>query len=212
LSDFIREVEEDLRRDRLEKLWRQYGTYALALAVAIVVAVGATVGWRQYSESQRAERARQYEAALQLVAAGDAGASGALEELAGGADGYAVLARLHAAALKAKAGDVEGAVAAYEQLAADSSVDERLRQLAVILLALRTADTAPPESLTERLQPLTEASSPWRFSAREITAVLAQRAGDTARAEEILTGLADDLDAPPALRQRAAEMLAALKG
>ncbi len=212
MSDFIREVEEDLRRDRFEKLWRRYGTHALGLAVAIVVAVGAGVGWQQYSENQRAERARQYDAALQLIAAGDAGAPNALRELAGGADGYAALARLHAAALKAGAGDVQGAVAAYEELAADRSVDEHLRQLAVILLALHSADSAPPEQLTQRLRPLTEASNPWRFSALEITALAALRAGDTAKAQAILGGLADDLNAPPALRQRAVEMLAALKG
>jgi hypothetical protein len=62
------------------------------------------------------------------------------------------------------------------------------------------------------LQPLTEADSPWRYSALERTAVLARRAGDTAKAEQILTSLADDLNAPRELRRRAAEMLAAVKG
>ena len=66
--------------------------------------------------------------------------------------------------------------------------------------------------MTKRLQPLTEPGNPWRYSALEITAVLAHRSGDKAKAQEILTGLADDLDAPQALRQRATEMLAALKG
>lgn len=212
MSDFIREIEEDLRRENLEKLWRKYGIYALGLAVAIVLAIAAYTGWQRYSESYRAERARQYESVLQLIAAGDAKASEELAVLAADDDGYGALARLQAAALKAKAGDVAGAVALYEQLAADGAVDEQLRQLALILLALHTVDTAAPDELTKRLQPLTEPGNPWRYSALEITAVLAHRNGDAAKAQEILTGLADDLEAPQALRQRATEMLAALKG
>jgi hypothetical protein len=212
VSDIIREIDEDLRRDNLEKLWRKYGIYALGLAVIVVLGIAAYTGWQRYSENRQAERARQYESALQLIAAGDAKAGDQLQALAGGSDGYAALARLQAAALKARAGDVAGAVDIYEQLAADSGVDAHLRDLAVILLALHTADTAAPEALAKRLEPLTAAGNPWRYTALEITAVLARRNGDMARAEQILTGLADDLDAPQGLRQRATEMLAALKG
>lgn len=212
MSDFIREVDEDLRRESLEKLWRKYGSYALGLAVVIVLAVAANVGWQRYAASQRADRARQYETALQLTAAADPKAPDALQALANGGDGYAALAQLQAAALKAKAGDLQSAVAIYEKLATDRAVDAPFRDLAVILLALHTADTAPPDQLTRRLQPLTDSSNPWRYSALELTAVLAQRAGDTAKAKQILTGLADDLNAPQALRRRATEMLAALKG
>jgi hypothetical protein len=212
VSDILREIDEDLRRENLEKLWRKYGIYALGLAVAIVLAIAAYTIWQNYSENYRAERARHYESVLQLIATNDAKAADELQALADGSDGYAALARLQSAALKTKAGDVPGAVALYEQMAGDGSVDDRLRQLAVILLALHTADTAPPDELAQRLQPLTAAGNPWRYSALEITAILARRNGDTAKAQEILTSLADDLEAPPNLRQRATEMLAALKG
>jgi hypothetical protein len=211
VSDFIREIDEDLRRENLEKLARKYGGYALAAAILVVLTIAAYTGWQRYTESYRAERARQYESVLQLVASGDAKAPDELAALAADDDGYGALARFQSAALKAKAGDSAGAAAVYEQLAADGAVDQHLRDLAVILLALQTADTAAPDALTRRLEPLTEPGNPWRYSALEITAVLARRNGDTAKAQEILTGLADDLDAP-ALRQRATEMLAALKG
>jgi hypothetical protein len=77
---------------------------------------------------------------------------------------------------------------------------------------LQTADTADPAQLTQQLRPLTDAKNPWHYSALEITAILAKRAGDTEKAKQILSGLADDLDAPQALRIRATETLAALKG
>jgi hypothetical protein len=212
VSDIIREVDEELRRENYEKLWRKYGSYALGLAALIVLGVAAYYQWQHYTANQHAERARQYEAALQLVATADPGAPAALQALASGSDGYAALAQLQEAALKAKAGDVDGAVAIYEKMTADSAIDQSLRNLALILLALHTADTAPPDQLMQRLQPLTAATSSWRYSALELTAVLARRAGDKAKAEQILTGLVDDLNAPRALRQRATEMLHALKG
>ncbi len=212
MSDIIREVDEELRRENVEKLWRKYGSYVLGLAILAVLVIATVWLWRDHMKGQREERARQYDAALQLVAAADPGAPAALQALANDDDGYAALAQLQAAALKAKAGDVNGAVAIYEKLTADAAVDEAFRNLALLLLALHTADKAPPDQLTQRLQPLTAASNPWRYSALELTAVLARRAGDRARAEQILTGLADDLNAPQALRQRATEMLHALKG
>jgi len=226
VSDFIREVDEDLRRENLEKLWRKYGGYALAAAIVVVLGTAAWVGWQRYKASHRAERAQQFEAAMELVAKPEVAAAGpaatpapavvaasqALEAVAKDGDGYSVLARLHDAALKARTGDAAGAIAIYEKLAADTAVDQPFRDLAVILLALQTADTAPPAELMQRLQPLTADSNRWHYSALEITAILAKRAGDTEKAKQILSGLADDLNAPQALRTRAAEMLAALKG
>jgi len=228
VSDFIREVDEDLRRENLEKLWRKYGGYAVIAAVVVVLGTAGYVGWQRYAANHRAERARQFEAAMELVAKPDVvaatktpgaalppavvEASQALEAVAKDSDGYGVLAQLHDAALKAKTGDSAGSLAIYNKLAGDAGVDQPFRDLAVILLALQTVDTAAPDELTRRLQPLTAESNPWHYSALEISAILAKRAGDTEKAKQILSGLTDDLNAPAGLRQRAAEMLAALKG
>ena len=230
MSDFIREVDEDLRRENLEKLWRRYGSYAVAAAVVIILGVAGYVGWQRYAAGQRAERAQQFQAALALATRPDVvaatqtlqaiatpppaviEASQALQALAKDDDGYGILAQLHDAALKARTGDPAGAIAIYQKLAADSAVDKPFRDLAVILLALQTVDSATPAELLQRLQPLTAVDNPWHYSALELSAMLARRAGDTEKAKQILTGLAADLDAPQALRARAAETLAALKG
>ena len=48
MADIFREVEEELRRDRAEELWKKYGRYVIALAALVILAVGGVQGWRAY--------------------------------------------------------------------------------------------------------------------------------------------------------------------
>ncbi len=212
MDEFIQEVEEDLKRDRQLELWRKYGKYAVGLALLAVITASAVVGWGNYQQTQRYEQGLKYAAALDLAAADKTGAAmtafAALAAEAGA--GYAELARLQEAALLAKAGDGAGAAAVYEHLIADSGANRIFRDLALILLALTTADNADPQALTGRLAPLTVEDNPWRHSALEVTALLHLRGRDEARAREIFTTLADDTTAPRNMRARASEMLASL--
>ena len=210
MTDIFREIDEDMRRDRLEAVWRRYGSYIIAAAVAVVVATGAYVGWQRYAESARTERAAVFVGAMDLLARQDAGAEAALTSIASEGGGYAALARLQQAAQMAKAGDVAGAIEIYEAMAGDGSLEAPFRDLALILIGLRSVDTAEPAALTARLAPLAEDGQPWRHSARELLALLAQRAGDTAKARELLNRLVDDQEAPQGARRRATELLQGL--
>lgn len=211
MADIFKEVDEDLRRERYLKLWRKYGKYVIAGAVAIVVATAASVAWQEYRKSQMLEQSTRFAQALDLAQEGrTAEAAAAFANLAADASAdFTALARLQEAALKAKSGDVAGAVQIYGRLANDNGVDRAFRDLAVILGALHTVDSADPAALVERLAPLTAENSPWRHSALELTALAVERLGDRTRAGEIFARLAGDPDAPLALRMRAAEMLAA---
>jgi hypothetical protein len=214
MSDIFREIDEELRRDNLGKLWARYGAYVIGLAVVIVVATAAVVGWREYQAGvQRAESVR-YAAALDLVSKNQlsqaADSFSLLAREAGG--GQAVLARFQEAALRAKAGDEAAAIGAYKALAQDGSVDVVYRDLATLLAALHELGSADPKSVIAEVAPLSTEGNPWRPSALEITALANLRAGDRAKARDIYKGLADDLTAPQGLRARAAEMIAALAG
>lgn len=214
LSDIFQEIDEDLRRDRFAQLWKRYGNYIMAAAALIVLGTAGMVGWRDYKARQNAAQADAFLKAMEQAQAGNADAAKAgFGQLAkdGGA-GYAMLARLQQAALLVKAGDTAGATKLYDEIAADGRVEQGLRDLAVILAAQHALDSADPAELTRRLQPLTQEKNPWRHSAMEMQALLAKRAGDTAKAKEIYTKLADDLSAPQGLRARATEMLAILGG
>jgi hypothetical protein len=76
--------------------------------------------------------------------------------------------------------------------------------MAEMRMAVTSADAA---RLAEQLSPLTAPDRPWQYSARELSALLALRSGETERARELLTGLSVDVQAPEGIRTRAEEML-----
>lgn len=219
MTDIFREIDEELRYDKLQRLWQRHRILLIALLAGVLLGTVGYVVWRDYSEKQALERAGAFAAALsaaiqtdQAAAQPDAATLSALGDLAEGSDGYATLARLQMAAVEIRGGNVDGALEIYESIAGDSGVERIFRDLAVILLAMNSLDSAEPDALAARLAPLAGEENPWRHSARELSALLALRTGETERARELLTGLSGDATAPAGIRQRADELLAGIAG
>jgi len=212
VADIFQEVDEEVRRENMQRLWRRYGGYATAVGIVILLAAGGFIGWQKYSEHREAQRAQAFSDAIGMIADPDpAKAKAAFLDLAQGGDGIAALARFRTAAVQIEAKDEAGAVATYDGIAGDSSLPAPFREAAALLAAMHLVDTADQAEIKRRLESRTAAPNPWRFTALELLAISAQRAGDVEQARKIYTQLADDLETPSGLRGRAAEMLTALK-
>ena len=213
-EEFIREVDEELRRDRIAMLWRRYGSAVLAVAVLIVVGTATKVGWDQWRHRQGAAEAMRFVAAERALAAGQgADAAQQFATLAADGDtGFAALSRLKEAEAKLGQKDEAGALAALDQLAAASGDDAVLRDLATLLAAERRLDTAEPAELTKTLEPLATGDSPWRHQARELLALAAIRANDLDKARSLLGDLSREVGVAPSQQRRAAELLQAIGG
>lgn len=211
MADIFREVDEDLRRDNLNQLWKKYGNFVVGAAVAVVLVVSAVVGWREWQRAENLEQSDRLLRAGEIAEADDpASAIAAYEDIAEDADGgHELLARLQAAALAAEVDDRERVAATYDAVAG-SDVDPVYRDLATLLSVMHASEGGDPEALIERLGPLRAEDNPWRFSARELTAVLEHRRGNVEQAVELIRGLEAAPEAPPDLRNRAREMLAAM--
>jgi hypothetical protein len=211
VSDIFREIDEELRRENLLKLWSRYGKYVIFGVVLVLLIAGGIAGWRSHEASERRAQSSRYSAALALVREGKtADASRLFAALAQEGGGYGLLASFEEAELLARNGDRKGTVAAYDRLAASSGIDREFRDLAVLLSVTHGLPDDDPKVAIERLQRLTENGNPWRASALELTAAAKLKAGDRNGALDIYKSLADDLSAPQRLRARAAEMAAAL--
>ena len=214
MAEIFREVDEDVRKERYLKLWKKYGAYAVAVAIVIAVAIAGGVGWDKYRQSGREADGLRFGEALQLARAGhDADAAAAFAELSAGASGgYGALSRFQEAAALARAGDSVAAVAIYDGIAADGGAEAALRDLASLLAVMQLVDSAGPDELDLRLEPLLGEDGVWRYSAREFAGLVAQNRGNLAGARETYAALAADPGAPTGVRARAAEMFAALGG
>jgi hypothetical protein len=211
VSDIFREIDEELRRDNLLKLWSRYGRYLIALAVLVVVAAGGIVAWRDHQLSERRTQSARYASALSLAREGkDAEAAKVFAAIAKEGGGYATLALFAEAEYLAKAGDLKGAVSAYDRIASTSGVDPSFRELATLLSVMHGVPGGDPRSVVDRLAPLTASGNPWRPTALELTAAAKLASGDRNGALGVYKTLADDLTAPQGVRARASEMAAAL--
>jgi hypothetical protein len=211
-DNLFKEIDEDLRKENYNKLWNKYGSIAIAIAVLFVAGVGGQQAWNAYSLNQRSTSSAQLSVALRAVAEGRTGeADAVLAKLAeDGSDGYTLLARFNQAALLAKSSNAGAAADAYLVISADADIDPLFRGLATVLSVLHDMDSGDSGQMTERLAPLLETTSPWRHSAKELTALLARKSGDIKRAKDLFRELTDDGSAPQGIRARAAEMSAIL--
>lgn len=214
MGDIFREIDEELRHDRYEKLWRIYGKYVIGLALAVVLSVGGYKGWVHYQTTQREAFSVRYEAAAGLLRDGRNQEAAALFAELGndGNSGYSALSRFQQAALRADGGDAAGAVELYEAIAADSGVSDMLRDGAAVFGVMHSIDAADADAaaLRRTLEPLMDANGAWRQMARELVGVLALRSGDNQDARKQFQMIADDLAAPQAMRARAIEILAVI--
>jgi hypothetical protein len=211
LSDIFREIDEELRRDNLLKLWSRYGRYVVVAVVGVLLIAAGVVAWRNHQLAERRAEATRYAGALNLVQDGKSAEAekvfGAISKEGGG---YALLASFEEAGLLAKSGNGKGAIAIYERIAATPGIEPEFHGLAVLLSVMQGMPEADPQRTIARLAPLTADGNPWRPSALELTALARLKAGDKKAALDLYKGLADDLTAPRSLRARAAEMAAAL--
>jgi hypothetical protein len=203
VSDIFHEVDEEVRREKLQQLWERHSNLIVALALLVVLAVAGWRGYEWWETTKAAESGTQFEAAIKLAEDGkQAEAQAAFAKVAqDGSSGYRILARFREAAELAKT-DPAGAAKLYASLAADSSLDRALRDLAAVREGLILVDTAPLAELTAKLEPLTTADRPFRHTARELLALSAWRNGDTAAAKRWLDLIATDAETPAGTRAR----------
>jgi hypothetical protein len=213
VADIFQEVDEEVRREQLKKLWERYGNLLIALCVLIVAGVG---GWRGYEYWQSKKAGQTGIAFEQAVTLAEAGkhqeAAAAFANIAAtGTAGYRLLARLRQAGELVPT-DRKAAVAAYDAIAADKSVGSVIADLAAIRAGLLLVDTATYADMRERLEPLTGPDRTFRFTARELLALSAFKSGDAQSARKWTDMLIADPQTPAGTRSRAqilSELIAA---
>ena len=211
MSELFDEVDEEVRREQLKKLWDKYSLYIIAVAILIVAGVG---GWRgyQYLEARKAAEAGDaFNKADDLSEQNKHGeAETAFSDLvAKGPYGYRLLSRFRLAAEVEKR-DPKAAVQMFDELAADRSIGAEQQELARVRAGGILVDTASYADMKQRLEADTAPNATFRHVARELLALSAVRANDSSAARQWLDMISGAADTPPSLRSRAEALQALL--
>ena len=210
MTDIFQEVDEEVRREQLKKLWERYGGYFIAACIVVVIGIGAWRGYEWWQAKQAAQSGAAFEQAVRLAESGKhQEAAAAFAKLAAdGTPGYRILARLREAAELAPT-DRQAAVAAYDAIAADNRAGPVVQDLAAVRAGFLLVDTAPYSEILRKLEPAAGADRAFRHSARELLALSAWKSGDMLAARRWTETIMSDPQTPPGPRSRA-EMLSEL--
>lgn len=204
VSDFLREVDEDYRREQMTLLWKRYGWWVIGAVIAIIAMVAAGVLWRDHAAAERGRQAEAYQAAIALADAGETEAAlASLQAVVADGGGTATLAMLTRARLLAANDRRDEAVSAYQVLAAHDAAPPELRSLGSLRAAMLRLDSAPTEELQAELSALAVPGQPWAASASELLALALLRDGKPEAARNYLDLLFADPQTPAEIRTRA---------
>ena len=210
---FVREVDDELRQDKLKSIWRRFGTLLIAGVVAIVLGVAAWTGYTQWSQGKADASGDRFLAALDAARGGNA--DEALKGLtaleADGTGAYPLLARFRSATLTA-AKDPKAAIAAFDAVAADGSVAEPLRDIATLRAAYLLVDHGTYAEVAQRAEALSADGNPMRYSALEALGLSAYKAGNNVNAQKLFEAITADTAAPAGVANRAQIMLSLISG
>ncbi|MDR6788600.1 hypothetical protein J2Y58_001960 [Sphingomonas sp. BE138] len=209
---FLREVDDELRRDQALHVWRRYGKALIAALVIALAAFAAFLFWQHRQEQAAGREGEQLQSAYDALAANDAASAAApLATLAQSKrDGYRVMAIFTQADVLLQKNDLKGAAARFASVAQDASAAQPFRDLALIRQTSAEFDTLKPEVIVERMRPLAVVGNPWLGSAGELMAAAYLQQGRRDLASQVFARIAADAQVPRSLRQRAVQMAGVL--
>ncbi len=213
MTDIFHEVDEEVRREQLKKLWERYGYYIIAGCVLVILGVGGWRGYDWWETKKAAESGTAFEQAVMLAESGKPQeAEAAFAKLAtDGTASYRVLSRLREAAELAQS-DPKAAIKSYDDIAADRGAGQVIQDVAALRAGFLLVDSASYAEMRTRLEPLTGADRAFRYSARELLALSAWKQGDMSAARQWADMIMTDPQTPAGARSRAevlSELIAA---
>lgn len=205
---FMREVDEEVRRDRMTQFWTRWGKVAIGAIVLGLAVLAGVLYWQHRTREAAGAEGERLQAAYDALGQGRIDkAQPALAELAASdRDVYRALARFTEADIVLQRNDLKAAAAKFAEVAADTGQAQPIRDLALIRQTAAEFDTLKPQVVVERMRPLAVPGGAWLGSAGEMMAVAQLRLGQKAPAGQMFARIARDEGVPGSIRQRAVQM------
>ena len=209
---FLREVDENLRRDRARDFAKKHASWIIAAVVLFLAASGGYIWWQQHQRQRGEQQVEQLAQVYRQLGTGSpAGAAPKLDELAKSShDGVRASALFARAAVAIEQNDLKLATAKFREIADNEDLPQPYRDLALIRQTALEFDRLKPEEVIARLRPLAKAGNPWFGSAGELTAVALIKQGKKEEAGRLYAAIARDRAVPDATRDRSIQIASSL--
>ena len=209
---FVREVDENLRRDQVRDFFKTYGNWLIAGVVVFLAASGGFIWWQQHQVKRSEGQVEQLAQVYKDVGNGQTStAAPQLDELAkSGSIGVRASAMFARAVLALQDNDTKSAVGIYRSIATDDDFPKAYRDAALVRQTAIEFDQLQPRDVISRLAPLTKAGEPWFGSAGELTALAMLKQGKQQEAGQLFAAIARDAGVPETIRTRAVQVAGSL--
>ena len=209
---FLREVDENLRRDQMRDFAKKYSGLIIGAMVLFLAAAGGFIYWQDYKQKQSEKQVEQLAQTFTDIGAGKASTAPAqLDELSNsGSKAVRATALFARAAVALQKNDTKLATAKYGEIANDKSLPQPYRDAALIRQTALEFDSLKPEQVIARMEPLAKTGNPWFGSAGEMTAMALIKQGKNAEAGKLFGDMAKDKQVPDTLRARFVQIASTL--
>ncbi len=209
---FLREVDENLRRDQARDFAKKYGAWFGVAIVLFLVASGGFIWWQQHKAQRSEKQVEQLAEIFKNIGSGAPGAaSKQLDEMSdSGSKAVRATAMFTRAALALQQNDVKTATAKYREIAADGSLPQPYRDAALLRQTALEFDSLQPQQVISRLEPLAKPGTPWFGSAGEMTALALLKQNQPAQAAQLFAAIAKDKTVPDSIRARSVQIATSL--
>lgn len=209
---FLREVDEEYRRDKVRDFFVDNKLLLISVAVLFFAVVGGWMWWQNYQRERAGRQVEELAAIFQDIGSGKAEQAGPkLDELAQNSDDAVRTTAIFAgAAVDLQNNNVKAATAKYRSVAEDDGQPEPFRQIALIRQTALEFDQLKPDQIIARMKPLAVPGEPWYGSAGEMTALALIKQGKSSEAGKLFAAIGRDERVPEAIRGRAVQMASSL--
>ena len=209
---FLREVDEELRKERINTLFARYGWAIVAAVILVLGAIGGYIWWQNRQQEQAAAHGETLLEALDGLESGNRNAAmPKIDQLAeSDVDGYRAAALFARATAQSEAGNNAAAIATLRAIAADAGLAEPYRQAALVRQTELEFDRLRPQQVIQRLAPLARPGGAWFGSAGEMVGIAHHRMNRPDLAGPLFARIGRDETVPATIRTRAIQMAGSL--
>lgn len=209
---FIREVDEELRREQMSNIGKRYGLWIIVAVLVALAAFGGWTWWNHHQNTLAGEQGEQLAIALDDIQQGRVAQAGDIVGKLTSSDKDAVRATalLTQADMLLSKNDTKGAAAAFAKVAADETLAQPFRDMALVRQTAVEYDSLQPQQVIDRLRGLADKGSPWLGSAGEMVAVAYLRQNKLQQAGQTFALVAQSDGVPESIRARAVQMAGSL--